>query len=387
MANNTVFEEVSLEKLNRFHLMRHNLLTKAGKDQLERVISDICGLHSQLAMTPTLSLWNRVESFERNLLEEALYIKKSLVKVWCMRGTLHIIPSDELLVYHQAVKRMWFEHHGRYMRGPDWPPLDIRKGVIYPKILEALKEGPLTRTELNTKISAVLEPSLQRYKRLFSAWGGILKEMCYLGLIVYAEPNRETRFARLDQWLPQISLEQITEKEARTKLLLKYLHGYGPASVQDFAYWSGITVSESRKVFTNTEQSLKEIKVEGMKKKLWLLKDDFNRLEGMDVNEKPLVHLLPKFDPLLLGHKDKSHVLKSEYLKEVFRPVGDIAATVLVDGYIKGTWNYKKTKNRLTVNVSPFEKLEKDNLEKIRRETEALGEFMEVSQVKLLVTS
>lgn len=376
-----------MEKLNRFRLMRHNLLTKAGKDQLERVISDICGLHSQLAMTPTLSLWSRIEGFERNLLEEALYVKKSLVRVWCMRGTLHMIPSDELPVYHQAVKRMWFEHHGRYMRGSDWPPLDIRKSIIYPKILEALKEGPLTRTELNTKISAVLEPSLQRYKRLFSAWGGILKEMCYLGLIAYAEPNRKTRFARVDQWLPHISLEQITEKEARTKLLLKYLHGYGPASVQDFAYWSGITVSESRKVFTDTEQTLKEIKVKGVKKKLWILKDDFYRLEGMDVHEKPLVHLLPKFDPLLLGHKDKSCILKSEHLKEVFRPVGDIAATVLVDGYIKGTWNYKKTKNRLTVNVSPFEKLEKDDLEKIQREAEALGEFMAVSQAKLFVTS
>jgi hypothetical protein len=281
---------------------------------------------------------------------------------------------------------MWFEHHGRYMRGPDWPPLNIRKDIIYPKILETLKEGPLTRTELNTKISAVLEPKLQKYKRLFSAWGGILKEMCYFGLIVYAKPNRRTRFARLDHWLPHISLEQMTEKEARTKLLLNYLHGYGPASVQDFAYWSGITISESRKVFTEIEQTLKEIEVEGVKNQLWLLRDDFNILERMDVNEKPLVHLLPKFDPLLLGHKDKSRILKGEHLKKVFRPAGDVAATVLVDGYIKGTWNYKKTKNKLIVNISPFEGLEKEDLEKIRREAETLGEFMEVSQVKLLVT-
>ena len=387
MANNTVFEEVSLEKLNRFHIMSHHLLTKAGKNQLERVINDICGLHSQLAMTPTLSLWNRMRNFRKNLLEEALYIKKSLVRVWCMRGTLHIILSDELPIYHQAVKRMWFEHHGRYMRGPDWPPLDIRKNVIYPKILEALKEGPLTRTELNTKVSAVLEPDFQRYERLFSAWGGILKEMCYLGLVVYAEPNRKTRFARLDHWLPHMSLEQMTEKEARTKLLIKYLHGYGPASVQDFAYWSGITISESRKVFTETKQTLKEIKVKGVKNPLWLLKVDLNRVEGMNVNEKPLVHLLPRFDPLLLGHKDKSRILKSEHLKQVFRPAGDVAATVLAGGHIKGTWNYKKTKNKLIVKLSPFEKLEKDELEKIHTEAEALSDLMEVSQVKLLVNS
>ena len=102
MANNTVFEEVSLEKLNRFYLMRHHLLSKAGKDKLEKLVSDICGFHSQLAMTPSLSLWNRVESFKKNLLDKALYIKKSLVRVWCMRGTLHIILSDELPIYHRA---------------------------------------------------------------------------------------------------------------------------------------------------------------------------------------------------------------------------------------------------------------------------------------------
>ena len=386
MAANTV-SEISLGVLNRFYLMRHHLLTKVGKDKLERVISDICGLHSQLAMTPAFSLWNRIKSFKKSFLEEALYIKKSLVRVWCIRGTLHIIPSAELPIYHHAAKRMWFEHHGRYMRGPDWPHLDIRKDTIYPKILEALKGGPLTRTELNTKISAVLDPSLQRYERLFSAWGGILKEMCYLGLIAYAEPDRKTRFARLDQWLPNISLEQITEKKAHTELLIKYLHGYGPASVQDFAYWSGITISESREVFTEIKQTLKEIKVKSVKNQLWLLKDDFNTLDEMDIRERSLAHLLPKFDPLLLGHKDKSRILESEHLKQVFRPAGDVAAAVLVGGYIKGTWNYKKTKNKLTLNVSPFGKLEKDELEKVRIEAEALGEFMEISQVKLLVAS
>jgi hypothetical protein len=54
MANDTVFEEVSLEKLNRFYLMRHHFLSKAGKNKLEKLISAICGLHSQFPMTPLL---------------------------------------------------------------------------------------------------------------------------------------------------------------------------------------------------------------------------------------------------------------------------------------------------------------------------------------------
>jgi len=37
--------------------------------------------------------------------------------------------------------------------------------------------------------------------------------------------------------------------------------------------------------------------------------------------------------------------------------------------------------------LKTFEKIQKGDLEKIRREAEALGDFMEVSQVKLFVMS
>lgn len=172
-------ETLSLEKVRRLYLIKHHLFPKAKKNQLLSVVSDICGLHAQAPVTPYFSLWNRVEDFEDTLLNGALYSNKTLVKTWCMRGTVHVIPSQDLPIYNRALKTMWFEHHGRYMRAPDWPLREDREQIIYPRIVEALALKPLKRKELNNKVRMLLKDDSQPYQRLFSGWGGILKETAY----------------------------------------------------------------------------------------------------------------------------------------------------------------------------------------------------------------
>lgn len=331
-------EAAPIEKLTEYYFLNHFLLQKERKRSVVEVAGALCGLHAQLALTPYFSLWNRVNDFRPEMLDEALYKEKSLVKTWCTRGTLHIIPSEDLPIYHNALKRMWFEHHGRFMQKPDWPSFEERKRLLHQKIVEALAEKPLRRKELSNKAWSLLDARSKPYERLFSAWGGILKETSYLGLTVYAEPcGKEACFSRLDQWLPQIKLDEIDEKEAREKLLLKYLHCYGPASAQDVAYWSGIPTSEVRKIIENTMGRLREIQVENCREKLWIPKEDFKRFTKTDLEKRVQLYLLPKFDPYLLGHKDKTRIIENSFLKRIYRPAGDIVASVLVNGRIAGT--------------------------------------------------
>jgi hypothetical protein len=224
-------ETVSLERLTRYYLQKQFLLLGSRGRNIEEVVGSICGLHAQAALTPYVSLWNRVEGFTREMLDDALYKRRSLVKTWCMRGTLHVIPSTDLPIYHNALERMWFEHHGRYMRPPDWPSKEERQRLFYPRILRMLADSPLRRNELNEKVLSAFAEAPKSYRRLFSGWGGILKETGFLGLTVHAEPcGNKACFARLDRWLPNIDLDGINEDEARAALLRMYLRGYGPAS-------------------------------------------------------------------------------------------------------------------------------------------------------------
>lgn len=378
-----------MQMVNRLYLLKHHLFKKAKKNDTVKVVDDVCGLHAQASSTPYLSLWNRVEDFDNELLDKALYRDKTLVKTWCMRGTLHVIPSEDLPIYNKALKKMWFEHHGRFMHSPDWPPIEEGKRLVYPKILEALAQKPLKRSELSTIVLKRLKDHSKPYERLFSAWGGILKVMAYEGLTVHAEPcEREACFARLDKWLPHIDLNRIEEDEAHERLLKKYLRGYGPATQQDFCLWSGLMAGDARKAIENLAGSLiEEVEIEGVKARLWMLKEDFKALDLISLDEKTPACLLPKFDSFVLGHKDRTRMIQDEYKKHVFRKAGDIAATLLINGQIAGTWTQKKTKNRLTIMIKPFQKLKREDLKETEKKAKELCQFMRVDQLQFSVAS
>ncbi len=378
------FESFSSEAVTRLYLVKQSLFTKAKRKDLINVVDRVCGLQAQAATTPYLSLWSRVEDFSDDLLDKALFTSKSLVKTWVMRGTLHVIPSEDLPIYNHALRAMWFEHHGRFMRAPDWPTIEERKQVIYPKIMEALSKAPLRRKELGNKVRSLMNSGPKPYERLFSGWGGILKETAYQGLTVHARPcERESYFARLDKWLPAANLNQVTVEEAQKILLMKYLRGYGPASRQDFSLWSGLVAAESKRAVENAEHLLAQIKVEGVNRPLLILREDLKTLQSIDLDEHAPTCLLPKFDSMLLGHKNRSRIIRDEFKQFVFKPkVGDIAATVLVNGHAVGTWRHKKTKRILTVTVNPFERIAKEDLREVEQKAGELSQYLEAEDLK-----
>ena len=378
---------VSLDTLTRFYLQNHFLVDCAKETGIVTVVGKICGLHSQLPMTPYCSLWNRVKGFEAKMLDHLLYEGKRLAKTWFMRGTLHMIPTQDFPVYHNALKRMWFEHHGRYMKKPGWPSRKEKEDNLYPKIMKALAEKPLRRKELSDKVRLLLTNEAQPYERLFSAWGGILKETSYLGLTVYAEPcGRESCFARLDEWLPNVNLNTISEERARQQLLKKYLSCYGPASPQDFACWSGILTSEARQIIEETE-SLRQVQLEGSREELWMLKEDFRTLEKTDLEAEVPPRLLPKYDSYLMGHKNRSRIIRDEMLQKVYRPVvGEVAATVLINGRIVGTWTSSRTKKALRISVKPLEKFTERKLSSLRPVANEFAQFLGVEEAQIALS-
>jgi len=382
-------ETISMEKVRQLYLIKHHLLKKVGRKDLVKVVGDVCGLHAQAATSPYLALWSRVEGFENKLLDKTLFEDKSLVKTWVMRGTLHIVPSEELPIYNRSLRRMWFEHHGRFMRAPDWPSIEQRRTLIYPRIVQALTQKPLKRKDLRDKVRFLLRDHSQPYERLFSGWGGILKETAYEGLTVHAKPcERESCFARLSQWLPEIELNNVSEEEAQKQLFIRYLRGYGPATQQDFSLWSGLMADDAKRAIENASPLLEQIRVEGVKGQFWILKENRRVLDSIDADEPAPTRLLPKFDSILLGHKDRSRIIKDQHKKLVFKPkVGDIAATVLVGWQIAGTWRHMRKRHTLAVSVKPFGKMAKADLEEVKQQAKELSQYAGVEKLDFSVES
>jgi hypothetical protein len=87
--------------------------------------------------------------------------------------------------------------------------------------------------------------------------------------------------------------------------------------------------------------------------------------------------LLPEFDNVLLGHADRTRFVAKEHRARVYLPGLRVAATLLLDGRIAGTWTAARKKDAATLTVSPFAKLGKADREAVEREAAAWLLFAE----------
>jgi len=125
-----------------------------------------------------------------------------------------------------------------------------------------------------------------------------------------------------------------------------------------------------------------------VKGQFWILKENRRVLDSIDADEPAPTRLLPKFDSILLGHKDRSRIIKDQHKKLVFKPkVGDIAATVLVGWQIAGTWRHMRKRHTLAVSVKPFGKMAKADLEEVKQQAKELSQYAGVEKLDFSVES
>ena len=86
---------------------------------------------------------------------------------------------------------------------------------------------------------------------------------------------------------------------------------------------------------------------------------------------------MPEFDNLLLAHKDRTRVVADEHRKRVYLPGLRVAATILVDGFVRGAWHIDKAKGAATLVIEPFEALQKTDRDVLAEEGERLVRFVE----------
>jgi hypothetical protein len=110
-------------------------------------------------------------------------------------------------------------------------------------------------------------------------------------------------------------------------------------------------------------------------RKSLLHSDDLAHLRKKAPAERSL-RLLPHFDPYLLAHREKDHLLSRAHYKRVYRNQGWISPVVLIDGGIAGVWSYKIQGGRLQVTIEPFGRLAPGVRSRINLEAQALGAFL-----------
>jgi len=347
----------------------HHHLDQSQAD-LIALCQNVCGVQAQVMSAAEMALWARRHDLKREDIHSALWENRTLVKTSCMRQTLHLLPAIDFSIYISALKKSRVEALLRIMSKFGVTQKDAE--AMNATVMEILAAGPLTQRELTDQIKPQVGKKVQTWME--HVWS-VFRPAIVEGLICYG-PNRgqEATFVRVDQWLPK--QKEVSEKIAQQILLRRYLSAYGPATVQDFSKWSGIPMKEAKGIGESLEGELVNIHFDD--KKVFVLREDYDQLINGDLDHQ-ILRLLPGFDPYLLGHAEKDHLVNSSDYKRVYRNQGWISPVILLNGRVIGTWSHHRRAKQSFLEIEPFENFSKTIRNRIAEEAESLGNFLKAS--------
>jgi hypothetical protein len=355
--------ELSWSQVHAFRLERHHLVRRAAKKDLTRVVGEIGGVQAQVMSAAELQAGVRVDCRVEDI-RDALWKRKTLVKTWLMRGTLHLVPAEDLPLFTAAMRTRWMRLRDSWLKFVQLSEPEFWS--LVEAIGDALDGNVLTRDELTATVSSGRPERIREVMK--SGWGGILKPVARSGLLCFG-PSRgqSVTFVRPEQWLG--AWREIDPEQALLEVARRYLRAYGPATKEDFARWWGNWPGVGKAAWAGLVDELAAVSIEG--RRADVLSSDVQRIAKQQVEGS--VQLLPPFDPYVMGHSSRDHIVEAANLPKVSRTAGWISAVVLVDGQVAGTWTHLAPKDTLRITIEPFRRLSAKTMADVRRRAESLA--------------
>ena len=269
---------------------------------------------------------------------EKAFAEKSIVRSWSLRGTLHTTAAEDLRwILSLVAPRIIASNASRYRQ----LELDDRMLSRCKDLLVHALEGgrQLTRNDLSDMFAAAgIEARNIRLTH-------ILHRAAVEQLICYGvKQGNQFTFSLLDEWLPPTP--SFSREEALAELARRFFQSRGPATLQDFIWWSGLTVTDARKGVSSLEQGFGKATFDDIT--YWFPENPIT-LKHTDT-----AFLLAGFDEYIVGYRDRSICIPSAFSTHVIQSNGLFNATVVTNGQVTGTWKRTVGKDTVLLEVFPF---------------------------------
>jgi hypothetical protein len=355
--------EISWEQALAWRMRRHYLIERASPNDLVAVVDRLRGLHAQVMSSVDLALWARIDGLEQDAVADALWRHRTLIKMWAMRATLHVLSAADL--------GAWIAGLGIWKPGV-WPlkhPEAIPLGVY---IDRALRGKILTRTELAAAVTK-LGATPKMVEGMLGSWGGYLKPASFSGYLCFAPNNgQQARFTHPATWLRKPPV-QLDNHKAFDVLTTRYLGTYGPATARDLGHWWGINQGQAKRRLAAIRDAATEVTIEG--ERYWMLTKDVADLAATEPVK--VVRLLPAFDQWVVCASRRVPALSDpKYRQRIYRLQGWVSPVLLVNGHMAAVWKHEHKGRIVSVEIEPFAKLPRWTRTHIAAEAERLAAFV-----------
>ena len=367
--------EPSIEQIRIFRLRSHHLDAVYPKSEADR-LAGACGMQNTPPGAWETALFNRVPDCTLSDMEHLLYEQKTLLQAWSYRGTPVVFPVSESSAFLSALipdePEPWIYTQGitlalDYLQMDSDSLLEMLKQVI-PQLddhvivsksaLDQTLAGwmtpliPVQKRELWNQPSMYGSPDIQTVGGAVVSF--LLRPCAFHGLVVFGKRDGiSPTFTSLKNWtgspLPP-------DRDAKKKLVRKYLHCYGPATADMFASWLGCSGKQARRMWNTISEELEPVTFFG--KKAFILSEDRERLFAPasftgkhpgDLQRNLL--LLGGHDPYL-DQRDRAVLQPDKTLqKQIWKLVTNPGA-VVYRGEVIGIWTTKKKAKGMDIKMT-----------------------------------
>ncbi len=197
----------------------------------------------------------------------------------------------------------------------------------------------LTRAEVGQVLRAArISPEGQRLPHLIMR--------AELDALVVSGPRRGKQFtyALLEERVPKTRVLERTE--AVVELTHRYFRSHGPAQLQDFVWWSGLTTSDAKMGISRAGAALEHRLVDGTD--YW-----YDAEAAGTYGAEGVAHLLPNFDEYTVGYRDRAALIHADHpFEPALHSFGSVLSNVvLVGGSVRGSWRRRPARGKVVVEV------------------------------------
>jgi hypothetical protein len=326
----------------------------------EEVIGYMCAMQAQEYAYAKWALGLRMLSPADKAVEKAM-TTGTILRTHVLRPTWHFVLPQDI----------------RWMLSLTGPRINAGNAIMYKKqevtdaifnksfdvFIKAMQGGKqLTRSEITSALhhANMATNDLRLTILLMKAE---LEQLICSG----ARHGKQFTYALLDERAPMTSA--VDREVAVSRLVLRYFTSHGPATINDFVHWSGLTVADAKNGIEINKNQLTNVIVEGIS--YWMNANiDPGKAKGSGA------YLLPVYDELIIAYKNRDAIVPAK-LRDKMGAI-TFFPTIMVNNQVIGNWSRSISKKNIDIELKPFDKLNKTQSQAVEIAIQRFKKFNEL---------
>jgi len=345
--------EIANSRLNNQHIS-YSFFSEPA-----RLVEYLCCVQAQDFPNAKWGMGVRIPGINESKIDKAI-ADFSLVRTWLFRGTLHIVSADDIhWLLGLLSERLILAGKSRNRQlGVDEAMLKKSQKLIGIK----LRDGKAhTRDSIKEYLN---NNGIQTPDNILAH---ILQYSALQSQIVFG-PREGSQFTFVLFETLKTKNQKKSREEALSDLAFRYFRSHGPATIKDFTWWSGLTLTEAKKAIEIAKSKLIS---ESQGENVYWMATNSGKIE-----KKNQLYLLPAFDSYLLAYRDRSIFLDDLNTSKVISTNGIFRPIIVHEGKIVGIWKKIIARNQLILETSFFKPPKKYVIDELSKKADHFAKYL-----------